>query len=371
MLDARATLLAKNLVNFSCSVKKGENVLIEATGVPSMLVKELVKAVFQAGAYPFVQINDTQINRELMMGTSEEHLNRWAKIDAFKMQDMDAYIGVRGGANTYETSDVPAQKTKAYGIHYSQKVHMEIRLKKKWVVLRYPSPSMAQLAGMSTEKFEDFYFDVCNLDYGKMDKAMDNLVKVLAKTDKVRLVSPGTDLEFSVKNIPSIKCAGHKNIPDGELYTAPVKNSVNGKITFNTPSMNRGLKFENVSLSFKDGKVINATCNGYNKELNEILDSDEGARYVGEFAIGVNPYINNAICDTLFDEKIAGSIHFTPGNAYEDADNGNRSSVHWDLVLIQTPEFGGGEIYFDNKLVRKNGLFIIDELKCLNPENLK
>jgi aminopeptidase len=363
--------LAKNLVNFSCNVKKGENVLIEVTGIPNMLVKELVKAVHAAGAYPFVQINDQEINRELLLGTSGEHCKRWSKYDAYRMRDVDAYIAVRGGGNSYETSDVPADKMKFYSIEYSQKVHSEIRLSKKWVVLRYPTPSMAQSAGMSTEAFEDFYFNVCNLDYSKMNKAMDSLVSMLEKTDKVRILGKDTDLKFSVKGIPSIKCAGEKNIPDGELYTAPVRNSVNGKITYNTPSLNRGMKFENVCFEFKDGKIVNASCNGLDKELNAILDSDDGARYVGEFAIGVNPYINDAILDTLFDEKIAGSIHFTPGNAYDDADNGNRSSVHWDLVLIQTPQYGGGEIYFDGKLVRKDGRFIVKELECLNPENLK
>lgn len=372
MIDNRMTKLAQNLVNYSCDVQKGENVLIDVYGVDSQMTSELVKAVYAAGGYPFVQINDQKINRQLLLGTSEEHLKRWADFDAYRMQGMHAYIGIRGGDNAFENSDVASENIKQYGKFYQDKVHLDIRLKKKWVILRYPNPSMAQLAQMSTEKFEDFYFDVCNLDYAKMDRAMDPLKEYLAKTDKVRIVSPNTDLTFSVKGIPGIKCAGNMNIPDGEFYTAPVKNSVNGVITYNTPTVNRGLRFENISLTFKDGKIVKATCsNGLDKQLNEIFDSDEGARYVGEFAIGVNPYINKAICDILFDEKIAGSIHFTPGNAYDDADNGNRSSVHWDLVLIQTPEYGGGEIYFDDRLVRKDGRFVIDELKGLNPENLK
>ena len=372
MKDSRMTILAENLVNYSCSVKPGENVLIEVNGVDSAMVEELVKAVYKAGGFPFVEINDQRVNRAILMGTSEEHCKRWADYDAYRMQNMDAYIGIRGGNNTFENSDVPSDNIKTYSIIYQDKVHLDIRLGKKWVILRYPNPSMAQLAQMSTEKFEDFYFDVCNLDYGKMDKAMDALDEYMQKTDKVRIVSPGTDLTFSIKGIRGIKCAGKMNIPDGEFYTAPVKDSVNGTITYNTPTMSRGKRFENISLTFKDGKIINATCaNGLDKELNEIFDSDEGARYVGEFAIGVNPFINNAICDILFDEKIAGSIHFTPGNAYEDADNGNRSTVHWDLVLIQTPEYGGGEIYFDDVLVRKDGKFVIKELEGLNPENLK
>lgn len=372
MTDERIVKLANNLVNYSCSVRPGENVLIDVTGVDESMTEALVKAVYAAGGYPYVDLGEQRVTRALLNGTSQEHCRRWAEFDAFRMQMMDAYIGIRGGGNSFENSDVPADKIKTYSIVYQDKVHLDIRLKKKWVILRWPNPSMAQLAQMSTEAFEDFYFDVCNLDYGKMDRAMDALQALLAKTDKVRIVSPKTDLTFSVKGIAGIKCAGKMNIPDGELYTAPVRDSVNGVITYNTPTMYRGKRFENVSLTFKSGKIVAASCgNGLDKELNEILDSDEGARYVGEFAMGVNPYVNKAICDILFDEKIAGSIHFTPGNAYEDADNGNRSTVHWDLVLIQTPQYGGGEIYFDGKLVRKDGRFVIEELEGLNPENLK
>ena len=223
---------------------------------------------------------------------------------------------------------------------------------------------------MSTEKFEDFYFDVCNLDYSKMGKAMENLVEYLNRTDKVHIVGPGTDLTFSIKDIPSIPCAGDANIPDGEVFTAPVKDSINGTLQYNAPAVYQGFTFENIKLTFKDGKIIEATAND-TKRINEVFDTDEGARYVGEFAIGVNPYVVTPMKDTLFDEKIMGSFHFTPGNCYDDAPNGNHSSIHWDLVCIQTPEYGGGEMYFDDVLVRKDGRFVVKELECLNPENLK
>ena len=229
---------------------------------------------------------------------------------------------------------------------------------------------MAQQAGMSTDAFEEFYFNVCNLDYSKMDRAMDALEKRLNSTDKVRIVGPGTDLTFSIKGIGSKKCSGKRNIPDGEIYTAPVKDSVNGVITYNAPSVENGFKFENVSLTFKDGKIIDTTAND-NKKLNAILDTDEGSRYVGEFALGVNPYITKPMGDILFDEKISGSIHFTPGCCYDDCYNGNISALHWDLVLIQTKEYGGGEIYFDGELIRKDGIFVAEDLLVLNPENLK
>ena len=229
---------------------------------------------------------------------------------------------------------------------------------------------MAQNAGVSTEKFENFYFDVCTLDYSKMDRAMDALKALMDKTDKVRLVAKDTDLTFSIRGIPAIKCAGNMNIPDGEVYTAPVKDSVNGVITYNAPTLENGIKHEHVRLVFKDGKIVEATSSN-TEALNAVLDTDAGARYVGEFAIGVNPYVTSPMLDILFDEKISGSIHFTPGCCYDDAFNGNKSSVHWDMVLIQTPEWGGGEIWFDGVLIRKDGRFVLPELYPLNPENLK
>ena len=371
ILDPRIEKLAHNLVTYSCNVQKGENVLIEAFSIDYQLVNCLVKEVIKAGGFPFVEIRDNRVEREIAMNVSEELAKRMEDVDNYKMKKMQAYIGIRGGENAYEKSDVPQDNMKILNKYYSTPVHMETRVKHtKWVILRYPTQGMSAMSAMSTEAFEDLYFQVCNLDYKKMEEAMTPLVDLMNKTDKVRLVAPGTDLTFSIKGIGAIKCAGTCNIPDGEVYTAPVKNSVNGRITYNVPSVENGIKFENVSLLFKDGKIIEATSNHTDK-INEIFDTDEGARYVGEFAIGVNPYVTKAMGDILFDEKIAGSIHFTPGECYDDAYNGNVSAIHWDLVLDQTVEHGGGEIYFDDKLIRKDGLFVLDELKCLNPENLK
>ena len=371
MQDLRVNQLAKNLINYSCKLKKGEKVLIEAKGIDYMLVNALVKEAYKVGAYPFVEIYDNRVTRELMLGNSVELAKLKAKFDSARMSEMDAYIGIRGGENCNELSDVPEDKAKIESEYYSHPVHHEIRVKKtKWVVLRYPNQGMAQQAGMSTDAFEEFYFNVCNLDYSKMDKAMDALAARLNKADKVHIIAKDTDITFSIKGIGSKKCSGRCNIPDGEIYTAPVKDSVNGVITYNAPSVENGFKFENVSLTFKDGKIIKATAND-NQKVNAIFDTDEGARYVGEFAFGVNPYINKPMGDILFDEKISGSIHFTPGCCYDDCYNGNVSAVHWDLVQIQTKGYGGGEIYLDGELIRKDGLFVPSDLQCLNPENLK
>ncbi|WP_017726544.1 aminopeptidase [Halalkalibacterium ligniniphilum] len=371
MRDPRIETLARNLIRYSVNLQKGEKVLIENFGLQRELVTALVQETYKVGGQPFVLLKDHQVDRSLLMGASEEQLQLTAKFEANVMREMDAYIGLRAGDNISELSDVPGEKMALHGKTVGTKVHREIRVPKtKWVVLRYPSSSMAQLANMSTEGFEDFYFNVCNLDYSKMDKAMDALVDLMNRTDKVQLKGPGTDLIFSIKDIPAIKCAGHMNIPDGEVYTAPVRDSVNGTITYNTSSPYQGFTFERISFTFENGKIVSATSND-DERINHILDTDEGARYIGEFAIGVNPYIQHPMKDILFDEKIDGSFHFTPGQSYEDAWNGNQSAIHWDIVMIQRPEYGGGEIYFDDVLIRKDGRFVIPELEALNPENLK
>lgn len=371
-MDERIKALAKNLVNYSMEVKKGDKVYIHYIGESTEdLARQLVKEVYEAGGIPFPHYTSQRLQRELLLHCTEEQLKLMAEIDGGEMDRMDCYVAVRGSENVAELSDVPSDKMKLYDILYSTPVHHERRVKNtRWVVLRYPNSAMAQLSNSSLEAFEDYYFNVCNLDYSKMAKAMENLVSYMNRTDKVRIVGQGTDLSFSIKDIPAIPCAGNMNIPDGEVYTAPVRKSVNGVLSYNTPSLYKGFTYENIRLEFKEGKIVKAEAND-TKRINQVFDTDEGARYIGEFAIGVNPYITKPMKDTLFDEKIMGSIHFTPGNCYDDAPNGNHSSIHWDLVYIQTPEYGGGEIYFDDVLIRKDGRFVVTELEALNPENLK
>lgn len=369
-MDPRIHKLANSLVNYSCSIKQGEKVLIDYEGdITRPLVRQLVKEVYLAGGFPFVTSRDSSVNREIMLSCKEEQIQFLCEYKLAEMKGMDAYIAIRGSENASELSDVPSSQANLYMREMRPLLDYRVN-HTKWVVLRYPNPSMAQLANTSQEAFEDFYFDVCTIDYEKMGKAMEPLVELMNHTDQVHIVGPGTDLKFSIKGIPAIKCCGEKNIPDGEVYTAPVRDSVNGKISYNTPSEELGFTFDNIIFDFKDGKIIKASANN-NEKINALLDTDEGSRFVGEFAIGVNPFILEPMKDTLFDEKIAGSFHFTPGASYEDAFNGNKSAVHWDLVNIQRPEYGGGEIWFDGVLIRKDGLFIPKELLGLNPENLK
>lgn len=369
-MDQRIKELADLLVGYSCDVQPGERVLIDYEGEASKnLVRQLVKNVYAKGGLPYVNIRDAQIIREIALGCTEEQLKFKDDIDMAQMKGMQAYIAIRGSNNTSELSDVPSDKMNLYNKMTNPTVEYRVS-QTKWVVLRYPNYAMAQLANNSLEQFEDFYFDVCTLDYKKMSKAMDPLVELMNRTDKVHIEGPGTDLTFSIKDIPAIKCDGHMNIPDGEVYTAPVRESMNGIISYNTPSEEQGFTYENIVFEVKDGKIVKASSND-DKRINELLDVDEGARYFGEFAIGVNPYILHPMKDTLFDEKICGSFHLTPGNCYDEAPNGNKSANHWDLVMIQRPEYGGGRIWFDDVLIREDGLFVVPELEGLNPENLK
>lgn len=371
MTDPRVAKLADLLVNYSCQVKPGENLLLEAIDVPTELSVAIVNAVRRAGGNPQVLLKNNLITRSLLNAGTEDQWQLTADIERAQMSRMQCYIGARGSLNVSELSDVPTDRQRIFESTVWKQVHHEVRVKKtRWVVLRWPTSAMAQLAEMSTEAFEDFYFNVCTLDYARMSRAMQPLKRLMESTDRVHLKGPsGTDLTFSITNIPAVCCDGKLNIPDGEVFTAPVRDSINGVIQFNCPTLYRGLTHNDVRLVFRDGRVVDASSSNTQKLL-EVLNSDPGARYCGEFAIGFNPYCTRPMKDILFDEKIAGSIHLTPGACYDEAPNGNKSDIHWDLILRQTPDVGGGEMYFDDRLVRKDGRFILPELQPLNPENL-
>ncbi len=370
MFDPRYRKLADILVGHSTKINPDEKVLIEAYDIPEEFLVVLIRAVVEAGGVPLCMTKHNRVLRELYLNASAEQMELWAEVEKLQMENVQAYIGVRGSSNISEHSDIPQERLAIFQRTLWKRVHSEIRVPKtKWVVLRWPNPSMAQLARQSTEAFEDFFFDVSTLDYVAMARAMEPLVERMEKTREVHIIGPGTDLRFSIEGIPAIGCAGTQNIPDGEVFTAPVRDSVEGKLSVNTPSPYHGVVFENIVLEFERGRVVNVSARPQ-KRIEEILDSDEGARYVGEFSIAFNPRILTPMLDILFDEKIAGSFHFTPGQAYEEADNGNRSEIHWDLVTIQRPEYGGGEIRFDGEPIRRDGIFVTDDLAGLNPDRL-
>jgi aminopeptidase len=368
MFDPRYDQLAEVLTGFSTRIQSGEKVLIDTFDVPPEIIVSLIRKVREKGAIPLTNLQSNMVNRELLRGAEETQYQLMAEYEMVRMKGVSAYIAVRGSHNVTEQSDVPPDRMKLAMKLLKPVLDQRVN-KTKWVVLRWPTSSMAQMAGMSTEAFEDFFFRVCTLNYSKMETAMKPLAALMNSTDRVRIVGQGTDLNFSIRGIPTVPCSGKHNIPDGEVFSCPVRDSVQGHIQFNAPTIYQGTAFDSIKLVFKNGRIIEAT--GSNPaRINEILDTDEGARFIGEFALGFNPYILEPMRDILFDEKIAGSFHFTPGQAYEEADNGNRSQVHWDLVCIQRPEYGGGEIYFDDKLIRKDGTFVLEELKPLNPESL-
>jgi len=367
MRDPRLDKLADNLLDYSLELQPGEKVGIEGEAGSRDLMIALVEAAYRRGAMPFVEMGDPQLRRAWLLGATREQLDLRASWEMQKFKDLDASLYILAGDNASESADVPGGVLEASRL--ANEPLMELVLAKKWCLLRFPTPAAAQAAGMSTEAFEDFCLSVSSLDYARMDKAMDPLVDLMSRTERVRITAPGTDISFSIKGIPVVKAAGKNNIPDGEVFTAPVRDSADGVILFNTPSLEDGTTYERVRLTFKAGRVVDVDCNEPEKML-QMLDTDEGARYVGEFALGVNPRVDRPMKDTLYDEKIGGSLHLALGRAYDDADNGNRSSVHWDLVLIQTPRWGGGEVYFDDVLVRQDGRFVPPELQGLNPENL-
>jgi len=367
-MDPRYTKLAEGLIGFSVALKKGEHILLDASGIPEAMVIALIRSVRAKGGIPHVTTSHARISRELIRkGTSEQYA-ALSSSELYRMKKMQAYIALRGSDNVFESSDISSDRMRDY-MHHMKKT-LDYRVKKtRWCVLRWPNPSMAQQAKMSTESFEDFFFKVCTLNYARMKPGMKALQKRMEKTKKVQITGPGTNLRFSIEGIPAICCGGQHNIPDGEVFTAPVKDSVEGNIHFNTPTVYQGTSFENVCLSFSKGKIVKAMSSD-SKRLNKILDSDAGARRIGEFAIGFNPHIRQPMGDILFDEKIDGSFHFTPGQAYEEADNGNRSQIHWDMVSIQRKEYGGGEIRFDDEVIRKDGIFQPKALQKLNRDYL-
>ena len=371
-MNAHYSRLADTIVRHSLKVLPGDHVLVEATDIPDAFTTVLIDRIADAEGCPHALIQSQKVQRAVYRAATTEQMTLLGEVERRRMEAMQCYVGLRGSHNPSEMSDVPRERMNLYERHVWTPVHGQVRIPKtRWVVLRWPHPSMAQAARMSTDAFEEYYFQVCaGVDYDAMAKAMEPLHELMDRTDQVQITGPGTNISFSIKGVPTVPCAGGCNLPDGEIFTAPVRDSVNGTILFNAPSVQRGRTFERIELQFRNGKVVGATCSQNVAELTSILDMDDGARHVGEWSIGVNPFVTSAIGDTLFDEKKAGSFHLTPGRAYDEADNGNRSDLHWDLVCIQRPEYGGGEIWFDGVLVRKAGLFVLPELAGLIPDAL-
>lgn len=366
MRDARIDKVAKQVIEYSVHLQPGEKVLIDIWDEAFDFAQALMEAAQRAGAFPYINLQSVRLNRQMILGATEESMESWYRYENYRMEDMDAYIVVRKQHNTKEYADIPMESMKLYNKYYGL-LHYGTRLvKTKWCVLRYPNSVFAQAAGMSTEKLEDFYFDTCSLNYRRMNELAEPLNDLMIRTDRIEIKAPGTDLSFSVKGTCKPCACGIFNIPCGETGMAIIPESANGVISYNQPSLFQDTLFEDIRLVLQDGIIVEATSN-HTEKMNQILDTDANARRIGEFAMGFNPYITRSIQDTLFDEKMAMSMHFTPGNdsVY------NPSAIHWDIVTSHAKEYGGGEIWADGVLIRKDGLFVLPELEQLNPENMK
>lgn len=373
MPDPRNETLAKQLVSYSLGIQPGEVLYLEVKGRDALdLAQEVIRRTTLAGGIPLLVYHDEGTLLGFWESSEPPQLETYAEAHLDWMRRADAFLSIRGSDNPFDLGGLPQETHQRIGQLFLTPVHMQERLNHtRWCVLRYPNTAMAVMAKRDQRSFADFFYDVCCLDYSRLSEAMDPLAALLDEAKEVHIEGPGTDLTFSIEGLPSVKCDGHRNIPDGEIYTAPVRDSVQGTITYNTASLQQGDVYDGVGLTFENGRIVDSTCRvGDPKKLAAIFAQDEGAAYVGEFAFGLNPYIREAMQDILFDEKIRGSLHFTPGNAYATADNGNRSDLHWDLVLIQTPEHGGGAIWVDGQEVRRDGHFLPDGLRGLNPERL-
>lgn len=365
-MDKRLEQLSNTIVNYSIKVKENDRVLIQyESSNCNPLIKYLIKDIYKNKGIPFVKLIDNELDTLIKEEANSNVMDEIVKMKQYEVDNFDCFIRICYTENEYEDKNVDTSIRKELGAK-SREVDDIRTNERRWVLLNYPSLVDAYKSKMKYDEFYNFSMDVMNVDYESLNEKIKPLKDLMEKTDKVRIIAPDTDITFSIKGMNAVPCCGTANIPDGELYTAPIKNSVNGVIAYNTPSPYRGNIFNNIRLEFKDGKIINATSLENQKELEEIFNTDEGARYIGEFSLGFNPLITKPMGDILYDEKIMGSLHFTPGSCYDDCDNGNKSSIHWDLVLIQTEEFGGGEIYFDDVLIRKDGVFVLPELKDLN-----
>lgn len=365
MKDPRVEKLADILVNYSAKVKKGDIVQVDFSGTRAL---PLVEAIYERclknrAACVEYQFSTEEMGRKFYELADEEQLGYFPGHRLDFMKKATVYIGINALENTQAFAGVDLGKM----IKRQQLLRPIIDRRvdfTRWVITRYPSVGIAQDAKMSLEAFEDFYFRACNIDWPLFAEKIGRLWRMAGAAKEIKITASDTDIRFSKKGIPAIKSEGLRNMPDGEVYTAPVKDSIEGYITYNTPSFYQGKEFDGIRFEFRKGKIVSASCKqGSEKELNKILDTDKGSRYVGEFAFGLNKNITQPVKNILFDEKITGSIHLTPGQAYKIADNGNRSSIHWDLVKLLK---GDGEVYFDGKLVQKDGKFVPKELKALN-----
>ena len=360
--------LAKQFTENAVKINSGDNLLIHSRGAKTAPMASAMKTHAESlGATVTLEdCGSDTLNKIFTSNPSQQDVDAFKQREMDTIKKMDCYIGIGDDADMKKFVN-PQEYRTAIDDSLQHRVNNT-----RWVITRAPTDDFAKACSMSVPDFEDFYLKACLLDYDRMAQAVVPLKDLMDKTSKVRIVGRDTDLTFSIDGLGAVPCVGARNIPDGECYTAPVKDSINGKIHFG-PSTYLGESFSYIDLEYRNGLIISAVAADQSETdaLNDILNSDLGARYAGEFAVAFHPHITKPVGNILFDEKIGGSIHIAQGKAYQGvADNGNVSTVHWDMVHSQRPEHGGGELYFDDQLIRKDGRFILLALNVLNPENL-
>ncbi|MBI2667269.1 aminopeptidase [Candidatus Woesearchaeota archaeon] len=353
MVDPRVKKAAEILVNYSTQPKKGEYVVINGEINAAPLIMEVYKLVLKRGAFPITHISIPGMSYNYFKMASEFQLKKFPELSMEETKKASVFINIYGSNNTRELTSINPNK-----MSIRQKVLEPLkyeRLKKRWVLYEFPTDALAQEADMSLEEFEDFVYNATNIDWKKESKKMHKVYNVMSKGNEVRITHNDTDLKFNIKGRKFVIADGSYNMPDGEIFTAPVDNSANGYIQFSFPSIYLGREVDGMRLEFKNGEVVKASAKKNEHLLKSLIKMDQGSKRLGEFGIGLNYNIKKNIKQILFDEKIGGTIHLALGSAYKECNGINKSGLHWDMIKDLR---NGGKVYLDGKLVHKNGKWL-------------
>lgn len=367
MADNRIVKLSQLLTNYCVEVQRGDVVVVRTALAAMPLAKEAYRAVLQAGGHPHLFIKDEGIDEIFLKEANDEQLAVASPLYSHILNNFDCMISIRGSENTRRLSNIDPQQQQKMALANRELMATYMRRAAagefRWVGTLFPTQAHAQDADMSLDEFEDFVYGACFLEtddpvaeWQAMHKEQQVLCDYLAKVDKLRVTGPNVDLTLSTKGRTWINSDGKRNMPSGEIFTGPVEQSVNGWIRYTYPAIYQGREVEGVELRFEDGKVVGATAKKNEAFLHQVLDTDAGARYLGEFAIGTNRNIQQFTRSILFDEKINGTIHMAVGQSYPESGGLNKSGVHWDMICDMQD---GGQIWADDELFYDSGRFLI------------
>jgi aminopeptidase len=335
------------------------------------LFDEIRKLVIKKGAYPHEHIiYDSQLGRagmdyDWLKYASEEQLKNISEAKKKELEEIDVYINIGGRKNTRDLNDIDSRKISLR--KKETKVLADMRREMRWVLATYPTNSLAQKAEMSTKEFQDFVINAANIDWERLEEKNEKIKERMDKAEEVRIKSKNTDLRFSLKNREGVPTKGRRNLPDGEVFYAPVKDSMNGEIEFTYPGRKQGNEVKNISLTIEDGKVVEFSADQNEEFLREQLNTDDGSKFIGEFGIGTNWEIDRFTNEMALDEKINGTVHFALGSGFKecmpDGEEPNESAIHWDIVKdLRIPEGDGGKIIADGEVVQEDGEWKIEGL---------